>query len=940
MNTYKGLSTYLNNSFNENLITEGLFDFFGKGSNGGNKEQTSVFSGIFGRIGAMFKPVNKKSANPFMKAMQEIAHNEMEDEKARLKKEMEAEDNAEIAKLKAEYAYNKKQMDLRSQKRVQAFNAVERQANNFAERAKKINLLYTPEQNQQMISQLHSIGKELKIADNSPAKRMQELATTILIKEDGTGRDMEEINKIFNAIKDTGDLDESQFKKPENMSEDEWKKEIEKYKIIAKNIKEYNSLAEKNSAVLIDGVKSDAFKEDFIRTQIDIVSDKDIKAEIEEAEEGMKAFNETTEIIKKINQYNKTVDESKSNLDSYKTSLLFKETSTGDLEQGDKNAFIEKLKEIANDESLKEDGGISVSKLKNKLKELGFPEELATKLSGGESAQTIDAQVFKEAIDNNNDDIDDEVINKVFDTQKTKYKDLKAKADAAPKKIELEEGTDIDKIISDIPADYPGKDDLVTGLKKLKGKDAEGEEVSTISSGLAEDIKANRFDGNSAEYKAAKAELEKKVKAAQKLKEENDKAIKANKAALEEASKSVEERRNNDLPPEILEKIEKKVQGLEEGEEINGEKIGIRDPEHPNEFIEKPGPNASEKDQLEYIKKRNAILFKKDISSESTATDPDIVGVKYVDGKYYKVKKDGKEEETDETTAIEIRANKLKAAQSKALILNKKQRVIDAIKSCINKDGKFDEAKLKAIIDNAKKDGADLSDIELVENLRTVLNSGDPSKYFKGIDTGDGNFSADEIKKLVDSDAGKELKTELQNFDEEEAYKNRDKSKDNDPNAAVKWEDVEDDDEELKDKNDNERESDEEDEENAKNKKGEKLVKGDDGKWYKDKGDGTADKDAGEQENKSKKILKNPAKIWKRKRRKNGTGTTKSYYNKDGESISGKEYKEKVEAYKRAKKKQGQGGSNTTGAGESDQASVQSKGYTSLSNYLLETFNR
>lgn len=933
MNTYKGLSTYLNNSFNENLITEGLFDFLGKNSNGGNKEQTSIFSGIFGRIGAMFKPVNKKSTNPFMKAMQEIAHNEMEDEKTRLKKEMEAEDNAEIAKLKAEYAYNRKQMDLRSQKRVQAFNAVERQANDFAERAKKINLLYTPEQNQKMISQLHSIGKELKIADNSPAKRMQELATTILIKEDGTGRNMEEVNEIFNAIKDNGDLDEGKLTRPDNMSDEEWKKEIEKYKIIAKNIKEYNSLAEKNSAVLVDGIKSDAFKEDFIRTQIDIVSDKDIKAEIEEAEEGMKAFNETTEIVKKINQYNKTVDEAKSNLESYKTSLLFKETSTGDLEQGNKNDFIEKLKEIANDESLKEDGGISVSKLKNKLKELGFPEELATKLSGGESAQTIDAQVFKDAIDNNNDDIDDEVINKVFDTQKTKYGDLKTKAEDAPKKIELEEGTDIDDIISNISADYPGKDDLATGLKKLKGKDANGSEVSTISSGLAEDIKANRFDGNSAEYKAAKAELEKKVKAAQKLKEENDKAIKANKAALEEASKSVEERRNNDLPPETLEKIEKKVQGLEEGEEINGGKIGIKDPDTPNEFIEKPGPNASEKEQLEYIKKRNAILFKKDVSSESTATDPDIVGVKYneAEKKYYKVKKDGSEEEIQETEAIAIRANKLKAAQSKALILNKKQRVIDAIKSCINKDGKFDEAKLKAIIDNAKKDEANLSDIELVENLRTVLNSGDPSKYFKGIDTGDGNFSADKIKELIDSDAGKELKTELQNFDEEEAYKNRDKSQDNDPNATVKWEDVKDDDEELN--TDEKRESDEEDEENAKNDNGEKLVKGDDGKWYKDKGDGTADKEAGEQENKSKKTLENPAKIWKRKKRKNGTGTTKSYYNKKDESISAAEYKEKVEAYKRAKKKQSQKPSQ-----QAD--SIQSKGYTSLSNYLLEKFNR
>lgn len=935
MNTYKGLSTYLNNSFNENLITEGLFDFFGKGSNGGNKEQTSVFSGIFGRIGAMFKPVNKKSTNPFMKAMQEIAHNEMEDEKTRLKKEMEAEDNAEIAKLKAEYAYNRKQMELRSQKRVQAFNAIERQANDFAERAKKINLLYTPEQNQKMISQLHSIGKELKIADNSPAKRMQELATTILIKEDGTGRNMEEVNKIFNAIKDNGDLDEGKLTRPENMSNEEWKKEIEKYKIIAKNIKEYNSLAEKNSAVLVDGIKSDAFKEDFIRTQIDIVSDKDIKAEIEEAEEGMKAFNETTEIVKKINQYNKTVDEAKSNLDSYKKSLLFKETSSGDIEQGEKNDFIEKLKEIANDESLKEDGGISVSKLKNKLKELGFPEELATKLSGGESAQTIDAQVFKDAIDRNNDDIDGEVINKVFDTQKTKYDDLKTK-NAAPKKIELEEGTDIDDIISNIPADYPGKDDLVAGLKKLKGKDANGSEVSTISSGLAEDIKANRFDGNSAEYKAAKAELEKKVKAAQKLKEENDKAIKANKAALEEASKSVEERRNNDLPPETLEKIEKKVQGLEEGEEINGEKIGIRDPEHPNEFIEKPGPNASEKEQLEYIKKRNAILFKKDVSSESTATDPDIVGVKYDENKskYYQVNKDGTEKEIDETTAIAIRANKLKAAQSKALILNKKQRVIDAIKSCINKEGKFDEAKLKAIIDNAKKDGANLSDIELVENLRTVLNSDNPSKYFKGIDTGDGNFSADEIKKLVDSDAGKELKTELQNFDEEEAYKNRDKSKDNDPNATVKWEDVEDEDEELN--TDEKRESDEEDEENAKNDNGEKLVKGDDGKWYKESDideNGKPKSDATPQENKSKKTLENPAKIWKRKKRKNGTGTTKSYYNKKDESISAAEYKEKVEAYKRAKKKQSQKPSQ-----QAD--SIQSKGYTSLSNYLLEKFNR
>lgn len=98
----------------------------------------------------------------------------------------------------------------------------------------------------------------------------------------------------------------------------------------------------------------------------------------------------------------------------------------------------------------------------------------------------------------------------------------------------------------------------------------------------------------------------------------------------------------------------------------------------------------------------------------------------------------------------------------------------------------------------------------------------------------------------------------------------------------------------------------EDDETTAKDADGNKLVKGEDGKWYKDKGDGTPDTESGEvspdDATMSKKKIENPAKKWHRRKKKNGKGVTKNYYSKgkDGEwvVISAKEYKEKLKNYK------------------------------------------
>jgi hypothetical protein len=151
--------------------------------------------------------------------------------------------------------------------------------------------------------------------------------------------------------------------------------------------------------------------------------------------------------------------------------------------------------------------------------------------------------------------------------------------------------------------------------------------------------------------------------------------------------------------------------------------------------------------------------------------------------------------------------------------------------------------------------------------------------------------------------------------------------------GAVSDEDVEIDKKDIKNDDEDGEDFDEDDEDTAKDKDGNKLVKGEDGKWYKAKEDGTPDTEAGAVSDSDvkmdKKKIQNPAKIWHKRKKKNGKGTTKNYYHKnkkgDWESISPKEFKEKMQNYK-----------NKLNSRNNTQTTQQDQNSLSISNFLKD----
>ena len=146
---YKSLSMYLTTSFNDenNIIEEGFSDwvsgFFGKAEKTPTKEQANKATGFFGFFKSIMTP--KVSEDKFMKAMNEMAATEAKNEEKRIKDELDAENDLEIARMKAEFEHNQNQLNIKSQNKIKAIRAYERQLKDAKNRAKNNRLLYTQE---------------------------------------------------------------------------------------------------------------------------------------------------------------------------------------------------------------------------------------------------------------------------------------------------------------------------------------------------------------------------------------------------------------------------------------------------------------------------------------------------------------------------------------------------------------------------------------------------------------------------------------------------------------------------------------------------------------------------------------------------------------------------------------------------------------------------
>lgn len=917
---YNSLSMHLKTTFksinedveitNESLITEGIFDsikYMFKGGKAPSGKQEGEAKGLFGWIGGFTSIFVGSSDDPLLKKYNEIADKEAKDEEDRLKKELDAENNLEIERLEAEYQQKKNQMDIKSKNKIEAINANKRRLKELQGRIKENKLLFTAEQNEQMLKQIREAGKNLAIDDASPLKQMQDLATLIVTRPDGTVRSKEEI-----------------FKDAEN--DPELQKHIDSYNAIAKKIKK---------STLEKAMSSKEFKKSFKVAQNTILDQADLSAQLKEAETEMDDYTEKANAVARVQAIQKEYDTAEEALKKKKDALdsaTKKENvfgtynaETGEVAALDKDNIKTKIAEIAGNIKYNPTGNkIDIAALRADLKAAGIPDNILNKIVP-ESTESNLGELDVKAIKNNMDssDISDdewkEIGKKTADAAQKKIKSAKSAVEAAEKTLSTK--------VNMSKFDDPNlSEDERTALEKTL-KDNYSNPSDNSQDGLAcLEVKNNipkeeleTYDGTTDVGKARKKETEDKLKNRQDAVKQNELNIETNKKALAAAADNVKWREENEMPEDLKDKIEKKLDGLEMGELLNDGKIGFMDDD--GNFHEKPGPNSTPDEKDKYYNDRERYA----LTTNTEEHGSPIASIKKgKDGKYIVTPKKGESYEVDADKAVELKANMIAANRSQAQIIDRKQKAADLLKSCV-KDGKLDNSKFKEILDKATKDGATEDDKKDYETLMFMLSANKPEDLFKGIDI-DGDVTSEEIAKALKGSKD-DINKYIEDF-EDNAYK--DKMKDKKANASDdeeddeddEYEDVEDEDEDAKDENDYD--SDEEDEETAKNADGDKLVKKD-GKWYKESDldeDGNPKPEAETQENVSKKKIKNPAKEWKKKKRNSGSGTTKSYYNKDGESISEKEYKQKMNAYKKAKAK----------------GKVTEQKYSQLKNYLIEMF--
>jgi hypothetical protein len=893
MNKYNSLSNYLNNSVHDksldyNQIDEGISDLLKKGWNKlfsnskGSDEKKTGFLGMLGQLIGNFKGVSG-SEDPLMKKYQEIADKEMADEEARLRQELDAERNMEIEKLEAQYQANKQQMDLKSQRKVEAYQAKTKQLKDLSAKIKnsKTNgtaLLYTAEQNAQLLKQIQQTGMDLDLDDTSPALRMQELATLILCKPDGSIRSREEITA---AAAENSELQQL--------------------------INEYNEFARDNSKTLIDAMDNDAYKK-MVKQQFgEVRTAEQAKDDLKNISEKLKEYETNANAVKTIENAQKDYENAESEVTvadkavkkiKTNTFVKFNGDSVESLDAKDLEKAILTLAKNT-DETGKPiyvtDDRFDFEKFKSDLESKGISPGITSALDPETNYFKPSPESIERALQAMDDEKLAECAKQISDNIKTTLDNANSTLTTAKEKLNN----------TPDPSTKEGK------KKIAEGADEELKNALTRYNNIPEEDRKNKlYDTESPEGKKLYGEL-KKIKAdAEKVEKQSKINQAANKRRYDDVVVARQNRKDLELDSDLRDMVEEMSSGIEAGEIREDGKVGFM---KDGKFVPKPGPMASENDKKQYIEDRDAHIIN---------TDPayiDSLGVKSVkrneDGTYKIEYGDGT---VDEKASIEdaaiAKSNQISINKSKALIIKRKQDLAKTLTDCIVDDPetggkKLDEEKFKSL---SKKDKAALG---------LMINGDRPIKdYFTHIDFGDDDISNDygDTSTALDELFGKDLKNQL--ADDWEDIENR--------NGDSDYEDYDDE----ADKNDNEDyddnaeyDSDEEDTENGKDEAGNDLVKGEDDKWYKKKEDGSADTESGEQTNVAKRKLKNPAKTWHKRKNKRTGKTTKNYYNSKGESLSSNEYKQRIENYKKAKKRAQEKGQK-----------VESIIYTNLTNYLFE----
>lgn len=883
----------INDRVDEGKIGDWFKSFFGKK---GNEEKKGIF-GMLGSIASMFSPEN--SENKLWQKYKDIEEKKLADEKTRLRDELKAEDEREIARLEAEYETNKTQLDLASQRRVEAYQATKRQLEDvkkreIAARKNKTALLYTREQNQARLDAIRNAGLDSDEGEN-PLRDMAELATIILCDKDGNPRSQEDIKAIMD--------------KPEDQLSSEEKE-------LRGQIQEYNEIAKAHEEDLITAMSSSSFEKLVKNNLGKTLTDKDADTQLENAKKAKADYEAEVEKAKKVRDFlkeqeksGKVVEDAQKEVEKFTSKESNPWAGEGVTEDGKFNplkpeAFKQAMVDMASDldKFKKEDGSFDIGAYKKAMEDMGIPSETIDAF--GEEIDGLwkpDSTKISEALNSLSDDQISEAAKKVAESKSKELADKKAAVADAKALAEESKSKKVDPEMQDLIDEY---------------------------NGLSDEDKA-RLDPESEAGKKYKEDIEGNVTKAEKAVEDNKKVKKANKDARDRALAAKQSRKDAKMDPNLEDKVSDETSGIEAGEIKNEDgEVGFFN--EKGKWVPKPSPNDTDEEKDEYIKKRDHHLLSADPEEMDLYKD-DIESVKLNDdGKTYTItyKDKDKEPKTDASLdeAAKAKASQISRAKAKKGMIKRKQEVFDKVKKVFNEKGEFNEEGYNSLSDAEK------------ETVKYMLSTGKPlHEFFKGMDIENGDDSANEIKKMFgdDPDAAKEKLTDALDTIE---------SEDPDTNAEdydeTEWED---DNTQVDDEDSGKYDSEEDEEVDSEDSgkiDGEDVVKVD-GKWYKksDIDENGKPVDGAEEQDETKvtkdkvtrkKKLINPKIEWKRRKNKRTGKKTKSYYNvKDKkQSISKKEFLERVKTYQKAVRKAKQ-----------KEASSSSIDYTSLKNWLFEHLN-
>ena len=752
---YNSLSSYLSNNFsNKQEINEGLLDglskLFGKSLSKSETKDANKKVGFFGALLAPFSSKFndvKKSEDPFISAYEEMAKKEAENEKKRLENELKAEQDSEIARMKAEFDANQRQLDLASQNKVKAYEATKKRLDDAGKKLSNTKLLYSAKQQEEIIQMIRTEGKDIA-TEASPLKKMEELAMLIYMKEDGTVRSGEE---VADAIENN--------------------EEIKKY------AEEYNKLAQKHKKTIIESSKTKEFLESYKAVSSATYTNSNIDETIKNTEDELKNFEEGVSAYTQINKLKKQYKDTKDKIDKLENSPFKKELGPDE--------FKTKLKEMLNDLDFKqENGNIDPAKLGAELEKLGIDSKTIDKIKNKDGISELSPEKIGDIFNS----IDNEVFEKA---SKEASKTIQTKIEEENRKFNNMVNFDDDNLSNEEKAEK---------LKKYYEEIGDTDKANKASHLVETFYNLNKNDVEKGVYTEGESACENRLKSlkddikkGEKIKEDLKTRQEANKKARQNALDAVKSRADNEIPDDIKDKVEKEIQGIEAGEEFNEKgEIGFYDSK--GDWHSKPGPKASDDEVNKYIKARKEYIISVDLD-KLKQNDFGVESVKINDdGTTYTIKyKDGTtDEKASKDDAILAKASQITSSRSKGLILKEKQNIAETFVTLSKKDLKEELKKLK---ESSKPE-----DKEKYESLIFLFNNSDKlDTFFKDVDlVGDDTLKS--IKKAIEDNKDK-IEDEVEDNDIKTKKDDYDDVDDEDEDAKDENDYESDEDEEYTDEN-------------------------------------------------------------------------------------------------------------------------------------------